>query len=189
MHTFIPHIRQHFDGLTQKLDAFAEHGVQVESWFKGECLALAMILQRLGIIDGFDREVRLPSGGRVDLRINCAGHSHWIELKHWLIGRQKDSTYSCKGYFGDAELGCRADVAKLRSVPAFDPAYGSYSNHVWLWLFMTRNPKRDDWEAGVNNFNDRFDVGDVPLRIAPITNPDDFPESWFLGLAEVIRPQ
>jgi hypothetical protein len=188
MHTILLHIRQHFDGMTQKLDAFAEHAVQVESWFKGECLALAMILQKLDIITGFAREVRLPTGSRVDLRLDRPGASHWIELKHWLVGRQKDTTYSCKGYLGDLDLGCRADVAKLKSIPAITAEPVATTNQIWLWLFMTRNPGQPDWEAGIARFNERFNTGDTRLKIHPITSADHFPDSWFLGLAEVIRP-
>lgn len=49
---------------------------------------------------------------------------------------------------------------------------------------MTRNPGPDDWRAGIDKFNTRF----TPLHIRPVTDPATFPDCWFLGLAEVIRP-
>ncbi len=175
MEELLPHVRQHFDGLIQKLDAFARQAVQVESWFKGECLALATNLQQIGVIDGFSREVKV-AGGRIDFQITMRGRVHWIELKHWLVGKQGDTTYSCKGYFGDRDLGCRADAAKLQSMPAADGA--------WLWLFMTRNPGEGDWQAGIAKFNERFP--ELPIRAI---NPQwEKPEEYFLGVAEVLPP-
>ena len=161
--------------MTQKLSAFAAQQVQVESWFKGECLALATNLQKIQVIDGFSREVRVEKG-RIDFQITMRGRVHWIELKHWLVGIPGTMNPSCKAYFGDRDLGCRADAEKLRER---DPQDGA-----WLWLFMTRNPGVEDWLSGITRFNERFEH--VPIRAA--NKPWTEPQEYFLGVAEVLRP-
>ena len=175
MDPLLPHIRQHFDAMTQKLGAFVEHQVQVEAWFKGECLALATVLRGFGVIDAVDREVKVPTG-RIDLSITMAGRRHLIELKHWLVGRQKDHDYSCQFYFGDKSTGCWNDVSKLAVAPSSDSR--------WLWLFMTRNPGVDDWRDGIAKFNQKF----APFEIVPASDPREFPEAYFLGIAAVKSP-
>jgi hypothetical protein len=156
-----------------KLRVFAEQGVQVESWLKGELLALCAILMRMGIVEAFEREVRVD-GGKIDLRIRLEGRWHWVELKHWLVGEQVGTFYSCCGYFGDADTGVKWDVEKLRRMPPTDGA--------WLLLLMTANPGQEDWAAGIAKFNERFG-----MRIETANETVGFPEEYFLGLARVSR--
>lgn len=98
----------------------------------------------------------------------------WIELKHQLIGYQKETKYDAKFYFGDkSSVGIKPDVEKLAGI----------SNGGFLLILTTENPGINDWTTGVSKFNEKF----YPLRIKSLTNPEDFPSFYYLGLLEVIQ--
>ena len=90
------------------------------------------------------------------------------------MGEQAGTFYSCRGYSGDADLGVRRDVEKLRARAPEDGA--------WLLLLMTANPGDEDWAAGIAKFNERFG-----MRIEAVNRPERFPDEYFLGLARVPR--
>ena len=180
METLIPHIRQHFDAQTLKLGVFRSKGTQVESWFKGELLALFAILERIGIVSDIDREVTVPEG-RVDMRLRCGGRTHWVELKHFLVGVQAGQNWRCVDYMGAHENLAR-DAEKLCWR---DPADG-----WWVMVLMTSNPGKVDWEQGLAVFRSKFKA--VRLVTAgssdhELTRPDDFPGEYFLAVARVER--
>jgi hypothetical protein len=52
-----------------------------------------------------DFKVRIPTSSGV-LEV-------WIELKHWLIGRQQGKTYNAQFYFTDPRVGIKPDAEKL----------------------------------------------------------------------------
>ena len=85
MHLLMPHLQQHFDQMLLKLGVFAAQGVQVESWLKGELLATCAILEGIGVVEAFEREVKVPEG-RIDMRIRLEGRWHWVELKQLARG-------------------------------------------------------------------------------------------------------
>jgi len=175
MTELLPFLQRHFDKLQDRLVCFCEMGVQVESWFKGELLTLLSSLQEQNLVEHLDREVKTP-GGKVDLTINTKSKQHWVELKHWLIGEQKGSTYDCGFYFGDCSpIGLVPDVDKLMSVTS--PAC------LWLLILFTANPGKEGWLAGVDKFNRKF----APRRLISQSKPEFFPSSYFVGLLEVCR--
>lgn len=50
---------------------------------------------------------------------------------------------------------------------------------------MTANPGLEDWEAGIEKFNQKF----APLKLLGLTSPSDFPDAYHLGLLKVGRGQ
>jgi hypothetical protein len=166
-------LRTHFDVLEDRLICFTKMGVQVEGWFKGELLTLLGTLRTQGLIRDFDREVASP-GGRIDLTIKTEAGLHYIELKHWLIGKQKGSTYDSNFYFGDCtSIGIANDVDKLLKITS--------PGRLWLLILLTANPGKEPWSAGVDKFNTKFS----PRLVSSLTSPEDFPRSFFLGVLEI----
>lgn len=171
-------LKQHFDDLQDRLQCFAALGFQGEGWFKGELLTRLVQLQENGSIDDFAREVRVSSG-RIDVVVNLNGVRHWIELKNWLIGVQQGTTYGPSFYFSDpTSVGITKDVDKLRALEALEPPH-----RRWLLLLLTANPGVAPWEAGIAKFNAKF----APRQLVPRTHPDQFPQTYFLGLLEVAQ--
>lgn len=170
-------LKDHFDGLNDRHACFAALGFQSEGWFKGEVLTLLSWLRAEGAVQHFDREIAVE-GKRIDVMIHLDGVRHWIELKHWLIGKQKGYTYNPLFYFADrSSVGIVPDVDKLRR-PSL-----SQADRRWLLLLLTANPGMVPWEMGVTKFNDEF----APRYLASRTRPDEYPGTYFLGLLEVIE--
>ncbi len=80
-----------------------------------------------------------------------------------------------RAYLGDGELGPRRDVEKLSRFPKDEGA--------WVMFLATANPGREDWDRSIERFNAKFG----PLRLRAVTDPAEFPDEYFLGLAEVVR--
>jgi hypothetical protein len=51
----------------------------------------------------------------------------------------------------------------------------------WLLLLFTTNPGKDECNIGIEQFHSKWS----PRKLVPMTDPDDFPDSYFLGLLEV----
>lgn len=174
MHELMRHLRAHFDPLDDRMRCFAELGVQVEGWFKGELICLLTQLKCNEIIEGFDREVSINGRKKVDLTIQIDGRTHWIELKHWLIGRQKGEKYTASSYFCDhSSTGIIGDVDKLQRTPETD--------HRWMLLLMTARPDAADWNNGLRTFNTKF----APRRLVAKSDPTEFPAHYAMGLLRV----
>lgn len=172
MLSLLYHFREHFDDQLDQFASFTKHGVQCEGWFKAEMLSLLDSMEAQGVIDEFDREVRCQSG-IIDLRLNHNGQ-HWIELKHWLIGRQRGTNYGCGFYFRDnSSVGITPDCRKLITCPN--------DSNRWLLILATSNPGQEPWDKGVADFNNKFS----PLHVRSYTQPGEFPASYFLGLLAV----
>lgn len=170
----IPLLRAHFDQLEDRMRCFCKYGSQLEGWFKGELLFLLDSAIVSGEVVGCNREVR-TAAGNVDLVVKTRdGRTNWIELKHWLIGRQGTYSYGASFYFGDpTSVGISRDVDKLRQLSAGGQRY--------MLILATANPGVEDWTRGVSKFNEKF----APLHVSPMTNPPDYPEWYFLGLLRV----
>lgn len=164
----------HFNALTNRMVSFHKHGTQIEGWFKGELLTFLDSCVSSRKLAKLDREIKTPSG-RIDIAIEDAGGTtSWIELKHWLIGKQKGFSYNPSSYFGDASgVGITKDVDKLREAPK--------GINVYMLILMTANPGSEAWNDGIEKFNSKF----APRHVESLTNPADFDSSYFLGLLEV----
>lgn len=163
---------------TGLLDCFCKYGVQLEGWLKGELLCFLDNEKATGKLASLDREVSLGVGRKkVDLMFKIQTSSGvleaWIELKHWLIGYQKGSRYNAQFYFGDSSsVGIKPDVEKLSEIS---------SGGKFILILTTANPGMDDWTTGVDKFNRKFS----PLHLESLTNPAEFPSSYFLGLLKI----
>ena len=153
------------------LECFCNYGVQVEGWLKGEFLYFLDAEKARGRLYYVDREVSFGQGGRrIDIKITGeSGVATWVELKHWLIGKQKGERYSAGFYLRDSSsAGIKPDVEKLKLT----------SGTKFMLILATANPGAKDWFRGVEAFNRKFS----PLRISPKTDPADFHRQYFLGL-------
>jgi hypothetical protein len=162
------------------LKCFADQGVQVEGWLKGEILAFLSEEKSAGRLRGFGREVPIQDSKcradlTLDLRPKAEDPQIWIELKHYLIGFQKDIEYRAYDYFNDPARGIKPDVDKLLSIA---------SPHRYALILMTRCPSLDDWDAAIKRFNDKFQP-----CLQPLTNPNDFCDEFFLGLVSVTKSE
>ena len=172
----LPELRAHFDPLESRLRVFSRYGFQAEAWLKGEMVAFLDAALMRGRISHFDREVKMPSGKRVDLFVEADGEKHWVELKHWLIGEQKGQVWRAGFYFGDKSgFGLLKDLEKLSAVPEPD--------RLWMLVLATANPGRDEWVDGLEKFHSKF----APARVKSYSDPDQFPECYMLGLFELAR--
>jgi hypothetical protein len=160
------------------LKSFCRHGVQLEGWLKGELLYFLDNEKKQKVIIDFDREVALGKEiGKVDLRLTFSAPAGfvdaWTELKYWLIGHQRGSSYGASFYFGDpSSVGISIDAQKLLRIP---------NGLKYILVLAVANPGSDDWSSGVEKFNSKFS----PLHLTSITDPENFPESYFLGLLNV----
>jgi len=159
------------------LECFTKYGVQVEGWLKGELLSFFDKKYEEGKIVCLDREVSYSGDNRkkIDLKItsddNGVRNENWFELKHWLIGRQKEYKYNANFYFKDKHLGIKKDVEKLSQIEG---------GKKFLLILCTSNPGSEDWDSGLESFNIKFSFNLISLN-----RPIDFPNSFFLGLLKL----
>ena len=165
----------------QKLRCFTDSGVQVEGWLKGEMLCFLTDEKNSGRLNDFDREVPCGIGRkRIDfmLQMGTAGRECmvWMELKHWLIGKQKGNTYDARFYFRDkSSVGIRPDAEKLSRMQG---------DLKVIMILATSNPGKDNWYGGLQDFNTKFS----PLQLRSHTDPEDSGDDYFLGLLELVAP-
>ena len=178
----VTQFRAVLDEHDKHMKCFDEHAVQVEGWLKGELLPF------------FDREVGERRLVDFDVEVNC-GHGRvdylltvpdgltpvkvWVELKHFQIGWQGTDRWIASNYFTDKSIGIYGDVVKLTKIASDDK---------YILILATKNPeyeKNGDWSQGVDKFNQKF----APLQIKSLTNPSDFPQSYFVGLLKVTSEQ
>lgn len=173
---FIYRLRKHLDEHVDKLLCFCREGVQVEGWLKGELL---YFLDSDGKSENyvFHREKTFGLGRKkIDFALDIGSDNKqrlWVEVKHWLIGYQKETPWRARTYFSDkSPVGIKPDVEKLNLTP---------EGSKFMLILATANPDAEDWELGIEKFNNKF----APLRLRALTNPKDFPKSYFLGLLAI----
>ena len=93
------------------------------------------------------------------------------------IGLQKGQSWKASSYLAVKSNGIYHDVDKLTKIARGDK---------FVLILATKNPEYEkdgegDWSKGVERFNANF----VPLHIESLTDPSNFPRSYFLGLLEV----
>ncbi|MCJ7426448.1 MAG: hypothetical protein MUO17_04895 [Dehalococcoidales bacterium] len=147
----------------------------------GELLPFLLSEKDSGRLSDFNTECQCGLGQRrVDYRLvlhyGDIKTVVWIELKHFQVGWQGKERWKASNYFGDKSIGIQPDVEKLSSITDGDK---------YIFILATKNPEYEehgDWEKGVDKFNEKF----APLHIRSHTITSDFPQSYFLGLLEVI---
>jgi hypothetical protein len=159
------------------LECFCRYGVQVEGWLKGEFLYFLDNEKKEGRIDDFDREVSIcVVRKKVDFKVRIPTSSGvleaWIELKHWLIGRQQGKTYNAQFYFTDPRVGIKPDAEKLCCIS---------TGRKFFLILTTAKPGVEDWETGVYEFNRSF----PSINLESLTKLENFPCHYYVGLLEV----
>ncbi len=161
------------------LECFCRYAIQVEGWLKGELLCFLDSEKVAGRLINFDREVQLDVGRKkIDFHLEIPAGTAildvWIELKHWLIGYQKGYKLNAQFYFSDpTSVGIKPDVEKLAKIK---------EGSKYLLILTTVNPGEKEWLDGVIGFNKKY----PSLLLKSLTNPADFPQSYFLGLLEAV---
>jgi len=172
-------LKDYLDTKKEILTCFCGHGVQLEGWFKGELLFFFSNLKNSKDIYDFNREVKPPvANNKIDfklkLQIDNRIETVWLEIKHWLIGYQKGYKYNAQFYFGDpTSVGIKPDIEKLTIIK---------SDNKYMLISMTANPGRNDWQNGVQKFNNKFSN----LKIESLTDPAEFEDFYFLGLLKIL---
>jgi hypothetical protein len=154
---------------SDRMEIFRKYEFQSEGWIKTELLALLDDIYCKGHIGKPDKEVKANGFSKIDLVVNLHNEKHWIELKHYYVGKQKGQRWRVIDFIDDLEAEC----AKFKAVSAGDNA--------WILALCTVNPGNDDWQASI----DRFNKNNKPVQLVSKTNPVDFPESYFIGVLNV----
>lgn len=156
----------------RQLQCFHQYKSQVEGWFKGELICFLDQEKLEGRLHDFGRE-RTDHGGcngmRVDIMLQFDNRPlSWVELKHWTgfpfpyFRLAQDRTDSC--------VYC---VDRLQTIPV--------NVDKFMLISVTPNPGAEFWNSEVEKFNTKFS----PLSVRSLTNPDDYPDYFFLGLLHV----
>ena len=170
----------------QKLRCFHKYESQVEGWFKGELIYFLDQEKLEGRLPNFEREKKLyihVGDKRKRMQIDFVLHfaetdrsrDSWVELKHW-IGTQNNTNFSPSQYFrvpSKRSDSCAQCVERLLAIPE--------DGDKFMLVPFTPKPGSKDWNAGVRDFNTMF----APLAVRSLTNPDDYPDYFFLGLLRV----
>jgi len=112
------------------------------------------------------------NGMRVDIMLKFDNtYPSWVELKHLIKADFAPSQYfTLSEERSDSYAYC---VKRLLTIP-------ENSDKFMLMLF-TPNPRPKGWNDEVNAFNAEF----LKLAMHPLTNPDEYPDYFFLGLLRV----
>lgn len=169
----IARLQTRMDARRDRLESFCKNGVQVEGWLKGELLYFLDTEKDAGRLSSFGREAPIHGRRKVDIRVVFdQSLPAWVELKHWLVGRQGDYRYDARFYFADSTSnGIKRDVEKLKIT----------RDDKYVLALATANPGIDNWSEGVARFNEKF----APLQVSSLTDPRDYPADYFLGLLAV----
>lgn len=176
MKALISRLAEYLRRSEQQLRCFHTYESQVEGWFKGELLCFLDREKRTGRLPNFEREKKLYVGDernriQVDmmLQFDPPGSVVWVELKHW-IGYQNNQNWNPFWYFTNT---ARPAVERLLTIPEPGDKY--------MLVPFTPNPGSEKWNYGVEEFNARF----PPPPVRSLTNPDNYPDYFFLGLLHV----
>ena len=177
MRTLVSRFAEYLRRSEQQLQSFHTYESQVEGWFKGELLCFLDREKRTDRLHNFEREKSGDdeSHKRTDivLQFDKSSPISWVELKH-CIGYYNNRRYDSSSYFKFDNNSCiKRDVEKLLTRPIDDDKF--------MLVPFTPNPGSEDWRAGVDLFNTNFS----PLSVRPLTNPDNYPKYFFLGLLRV----
>jgi len=185
MKVLVSRFAEYLKMFKQQLQCFHKCESQVEGWFKGELLCFLDQEKLGGRLPNFEQEKKLYVGVKrnrvnVDIMLQFdqpGGQlvSKWVELKHW-IGHQNNRDWTPSSYFlvpPKRSDSCAQCVERLLKIPE--------DGDKFILVAFTPKPGSKDWNAGVRDFNTKFS----PLAVRSLTNPDDYPEYFFVGLLYV----
>ena len=105
---------------------FSDLQIQIEDWFRGE---LMNYLKNEKIkMTVYNREAPINDNSRrkVNLRIEVNNEFYWIELKHILVGCQKNDIYKLEFYFSNNAY-IHNDIKKLQEIDKSNERQHGYS--------------------------------------------------------------
>ena len=108
------------------LTLFSNLQIQIEGWFRGELMNYLKNEKVKMTVE--DREVPINNNNRrkVDLRIEANDEFYWVELKHILVGCQRNHIYELEFYFSNSAY-IDNDIKKLQEIDNFDKRQHGYS--------------------------------------------------------------
>jgi len=179
MKTLVSRLAEYLRRSEQQLKSFHKYESQVEGWFKGELFCFLDREKRTGRLHGFEKERQVYYNDTqfilVDIVLQFDEPDNnpvsWVELKHW-IGYQNETPYNPSSYFMTTTC-VKPVVERLLTIPE--------NSDKFMLVPFTPNPGSKGWNSGVEAFNTRF----TSLSVCSLTNPDDYPEYFFLGLLHV----
>ena len=131
---------------------FSKLQIQIEGWFRGEFMNF---LENNGIkMTTENREVKISDHDKrkVDIKIKLNNEWYWIELKHILVGYQKDSPFPLSFYFYK-DTYIYSDIKKLTSIDNTDK-----KQHLYSLVFISTNYLRESDKKStmdeINSMND-----------------------------------
>ena len=180
MKTLVSRFAEYIRRSEQQLQCFPEYKIRVEGWFKGELICFLYREKREGRLHDFRKEESGDDESRkrtdIVLQFGKSSPVSWVELKHWHIGTPNDADFGCRWYFTIAnhDSGVNCNVRRLLKIPNGDK---------FMLVLLTANPGSKKWNSGVKAFNTNTKFS--PLSVRSLTNPDDYPDYFFLGLLHV----
>lgn len=178
MRKLVSRFAEHLRRSERQLQCFHQYESQVEGWFKGELICFLDQEKLEDRLHGFERERQVYYNETQYMKIDIALQfdnrpTSWVELKH-CIGYYDNRCYDSRSYFSlDNDSCIKRDVEKLLVIPK--------DGDKFILVPFTPNPGSEDWRSGVDAFNTNFS----PLSVRSLTNPDDYPDYFFLGLLHV----
>lgn len=154
-------IKDFYDELTEKkqdyLILFSKLQIQIEGWFRGEVFNYLQgkTIQGTKInMTTENREAKISNDDKrkVDIKIKLNNEWYWIELKHILVGYQKDSPFPLSFYFYK-DTYIYSDIKKLTSIDNTDK-----KQHLYSLVFISTNYLRESDKKStmdeINSMND-----------------------------------
>ena len=156
------------------LRCFSQYEFQSEGWLKGECIALLDDMKNKHQILNFDREFSFGKK-KIDLTITDLSNGlHYLELKHWYIGKQKGHIWDTKSQI----TGLEDEFEKFKKTSA----------ETWAWVIVLCsfgfNPEdfkmnaKENWEDGIKQFNKEY----APWRLEQHKDSEFLFPFCFLGI-------
>lgn len=159
-------LRDHLRSRPDQLACFVKYEFQAEAWLKAEWIRVLDNLKTQGRIRDLDREIKVNTKKLIDVAVDLDDGRHWIELKHWFLGRQKGQLWRPRDFIFEIER----EFEKFETVKAGDRA--------WIAALCTNNPGADAWAGALDEFNRE----NAPWAVEPIDSPANYPSSYFLGV-------
>ncbi|OQX53736.1 MAG: hypothetical protein B5M53_06600 [Candidatus Cloacimonas sp. 4484_209] len=162
------HIDRWFLDKEEYFRFFAKNDTRLESWFKGELIVLLEKLRNRGLIENFERELKVnTSSGRkqIDFAIDINGVTHFCELKALCISQAKNTQRNLAFYFKEDHVGLIKDFRKLNLI----------QNNKWVIGFIYPNPNEHSWNNQITS---------LPAELSNwkcITRPQEYPDYLFIA--------
>jgi hypothetical protein len=169
IHTVFDEFRNHLKGKQKQMSCFYKYEFQNEGWLKGEFIFLLDKMKADGRILDFERESIAIGRKKIDLTVDLGDGRHFIELKHWLIGKQKNQVWGPNSYFSELEN----ELYKFKAIKAGEKG--------WICALCTKNPDAEKFNSAMERFNGE----NSPCKLYAEDSPTDYPETYYFGVINV----